>query len=82
VFVLEVLSLSTEAFDRGTKFTDYRKLETLREYVIVSFNRPQVECYRLNQDGKWELQAYEAGERVEFESLNLKIKISEIYEYI
>ncbi|MDC0836011.1 hypothetical protein AY599_14305 [Leptolyngbya valderiana BDU 20041] len=82
VLVLEVLSPSTEAFDRGAKFTDYRKLETLREYVLVSGDRPQVECYRRNNNGKWEFQAYETGDRVDFESLNLKIEISEIYEDI
>ena len=46
--VVEVLSESTEAFDRGDKFIDYRHLDSLQEYFLVSQVRPQVEVFRRN----------------------------------
>ncbi len=56
--IVEVLSPSTEAYDRGDKFTHYRRISTLKEYVLVSPDRMSVECYRLNERGKWELTHY------------------------
>lgn len=51
--VIEVLSPSTEAFDRGAKFEAYRAVESLQEYVLVSQDRPLVEQYVRNGDGSW-----------------------------
>ena len=51
--VVEVLSPSTEAFDRGVKFEAYRTIESLKEYVLVSQEKPMVEQYVRNDDGKW-----------------------------
>ncbi len=59
--IVEVLSDATEAYDRGDKFADYRQLESLEEYVLVSAKRQRVECFRRGQDGQWILQVY--GER-------------------
>ena len=56
--VVEVLSDSTEAFDRGKKFRDYRRIKTLQEYVLIDPDAMSVECYRLNSRGKWELTHY------------------------
>jgi len=56
--IVEVLSPSTEAYDRGDKFTHYRRISTLKEYVLVSPDRMSVECYRLKERGKWELTHY------------------------
>jgi Uma2 family endonuclease len=53
--IVEVLSPSTEAFDRGAKFRQYRRIETLQEYVLIDPDRPGLECYRLNERGNWEL---------------------------
>jgi Uma2 family endonuclease len=44
--IVEVLSTSTEAYDRGEKFAHYRRLETLREYVLVAQDRVRIEHYR------------------------------------
>jgi Uma2 family endonuclease len=44
--IVEVLSESTEAYDRGEKFAHYRRLETLREYVLVAQNQPRIEHFR------------------------------------
>lgn len=53
--IVEVLSPSTEAVDRGAKFRQYRRIETLQEYVLIDPDRPGLECYRLNERGNWEL---------------------------
>ncbi|MBE9113082.1 Uma2 family endonuclease [Nodosilinea sp. LEGE 07298] len=56
--VVEVLSESTEAFDRGDKFADYQTLESLEEYVLVNTRHQRVECFRRNEAGLWVLQYY------------------------
>lgn len=80
--MIEVLSESTEAFDRGQKFEDYRRSPSLEEYVLISQHRMNVEVYRRNVSDRWELQAYHAGDRVELVSLNLTFAIEDLYEEI
>lgn len=53
--IVEVLSDSTEAYDRGTKAAHYRRIASLREYVLVAQGEPLIEVYRRNERGKWEL---------------------------
>jgi Uma2 family endonuclease len=55
VLVIEVLSPSTEAFDRGAKFQAYRTLASLKEYLLVSQEAPLIEQYVRGDDGKWTL---------------------------
>ncbi|MFP5269429.1 Uma2 family endonuclease [Coleofasciculus sp.] len=56
--IVEVLSDSTEAFDRGDKFADYQELESLREYVLINTKRQRVDCFRRNDKGQWVLHFY------------------------
>ena len=51
LLIAEVLSESTEAFDRGTKFTDYQTIKTFEEYVLIAQDNIQVDCYRLSPNG-------------------------------
>ncbi|HEY9709730.1 MAG TPA: Uma2 family endonuclease [Oculatellaceae cyanobacterium] len=60
--IAEVLSPGTEGFDRGKKFTHYRRLKTLKEYVLIDAEQMSVECYRLNAQNKWELTHYQIDE--------------------
>jgi Uma2 family endonuclease len=53
LLVIEVLSKSTEAFDRGAKFQAYQTLDSLKEYVLVAQNKPMVEQFVRQADGKW-----------------------------
>jgi len=53
--VIEVLSPSTEAFDRGAKFQAYRTAGSLKEYLLVAQDSPTVEQYARNDDGSWKL---------------------------
>ncbi len=78
--VIEVLSDSTEAFDRGDKFEDYRSIETLQEYVLVSQTRQRVECFRRNELGQWVLHPFGAEDEVQLTSIQFACAIAEIYE--
>jgi Uma2 family endonuclease len=77
--IVEVLSSSTEAFDRGEKFEDYQQLESLEEYVLISQDRQQVECRRRTSATTWEVTIYKAGDRVILKSIGLEITMSELY---
>jgi len=78
--IVEVLSESTEAFDRGKKFNDYRHLESLQEYVLISQDPMNVECFRRNEKGRWELYPYEQGQEIHLASVNFHCPIAAIYE--
>ncbi|MBW4489934.1 MAG: Uma2 family endonuclease [Trichocoleus desertorum ATA4-8-CV12] len=78
--IVEVLSPSTEAYDRGGKFAQYRRIATLREYVLINAETVEVECFRLNAAGKWELNPYSEGEEVYLERLDFHCLIALIYE--
>ena len=50
---MEVLSPTTEVFDRGDKFADYRSHSTIQEYVLIGQQRMNVDCYRRDVEGRW-----------------------------
>jgi Uma2 family endonuclease len=79
VVIVEVLSDSTEARDRGVKAAHYRHLESLREYVLVSQRERRIEVHRRNEAGRWELFEYEGGQRVELVSLGCVVPLDEVY---
>ncbi|MGB3493907.1 MAG: Uma2 family endonuclease [Elainellaceae cyanobacterium] len=76
--IIEVLSPSTEAFDRGKKFRHYRRLDSLKEYVLVNGETKGVECYRLNDRNKWELTAYIPEEQTEASEVSLEVQFTSI----
>jgi Uma2 family endonuclease len=78
--LVEVLSESTAAFDRGQKFAIYRQLPSLREYVLIEQNRMSVECFRREENDRWLLQAYGPGDRVELPSVGFTTAIETFYE--
>jgi Uma2 family endonuclease len=80
--IIEVLSPSTEAYDRGNKFRRYRRSTSLQEYVLVSTTEMCLEVYQPTERGKWELTTYTDGDLVEFNSVNLSVSIDQIYEDI
>lgn len=77
VLVVEVLSESTAAYDRGAKFAAYRKLESLRDYVLVDVEAQRIEVFRRNPENHWVLYEYGAGECVELASLSLMLDVDE-----
>ncbi|TVP62136.1 MAG: Uma2 family endonuclease [Nodularia sp. (in: Bacteria)] len=79
--IVEVLSDSTEAFDRGDKFADYQLLETLEEYVLINTKRQRIECFRRNDQGLWVLQTYTAEKNsFRLNSIDFEATITELYE--
>jgi Uma2 family endonuclease len=79
--IVEILSDSTEAFDRGDKFNDYQTLESLQEYVIVTVKHQRVETFRRNEQGLWVLQTYTPTEQTFIlQSINLTATFAELYE--
>jgi Uma2 family endonuclease len=78
--IVEVLSDTTEAFDRGDKFNDYRNLESLQEYVLVSQTRMRVECFRKNTEGQWVLYPYTEVDEMHLASVDFRCAIADIYE--
>ncbi len=79
--IVEVLSESTEAFDRGDKFADYQTLETLTEYVLINTRQQRVECFRRNAEGLWVLQSYSADTVIfQLQSLHFTAAIASLYE--
>jgi Uma2 family endonuclease len=79
VVLVEVLSDSTEAYDRGAKAAHYRRIPSLREYVLVSQHEPLIEVYRRNERGHWELVESRSGMQVELASLGVSLDVDVIY---
>lgn len=78
--IVEVLSPSTALTDRREKMSVYKELETVEEYVLIEQNRMYAEIYRRRDfDNLWSWIEYEAGEEIEFASVDFKMPMSEIY---
>ena len=78
--IIEVLSDSTEAYDRGRKFEHYRHLDSLVEYVLIAQQRPHIESYRRQPDQQWlltECSGLEATLRLQ--SIDCDLALAEIY---
>ncbi|MBW4646326.1 MAG: Uma2 family endonuclease [Goleter apudmare HA4340-LM2] len=78
--IIEVLSPSTEALDRGDKFSDYQDLETLQEYLLISQNRQRIDCFRRNVAGRWELYSYRGNQELQLTSLSFSCSVTDVYE--
>lgn len=82
VLIVEALCRSRENFDRTEKFADYQTCPTLREYVLVSQNQMNVECFRLDESGNWNSPIYEKGSEIDFESVYFRFDISVVYQKV
>lgn len=80
--IVEVLSPSTEAYDRGGKFKLYRRLSSLQEYVLVSSETQSVEIFRRRLEDSWEFTAYGEGDRVILESIGLTVDVEAFYQNV
>lgn len=78
--LIEVLSLSTEAYDRGQKFLHYQQIPTLREYVLISQEEPRVEIYTRGENSAWTYKMVAGLEATaRFESIDCTVPLAEIY---
>jgi Uma2 family endonuclease len=80
--IVEVLSPSTEALDRGAKFAKYRQFSTLKEYVLVQVEQPAVEVFRRNEKDQWVLSEYALGDRLQLESAGMEIAVADLYRQV
>ena len=79
----EVLSDSTEGYDRGEKFALYRRIPSLQEYLLVSQHRVLVEHYNRGADGHWILSSFEdLADQVVLESIGCTLALAEVYDKI
>jgi Uma2 family endonuclease len=79
--IVEVLSESTEAYDRGEKFHFYRSIPTLEEYVLIRSRSFAAEVFRKNEEGLWFLasEAYNVDKKIELASVGLELSMADIY---
>lgn len=78
--IVEVLSPSTEAKDRGEKFTWYQTIASLQEYVLIDSEKVGVECYRRGEGRMWLYYPYRAGEGISLTSIEFECPIALLYE--
>lgn len=80
--VIEVLSDSTESYDRGEKFARYRQLESLQEYILISQDQVRVEHY-LRQGEQWSLSEFSALDNMlSLVSIEAKLSLGQIYRFV
>ena len=80
--IVEVLSTSTESYDRGEKFARYRQLESLQEYILISQNQVRVEHY-LRQGKQWVLSEFSALENMSpLVSIEAELSLNQIYRFV
>lgn len=80
--IFEVLSDSTEAFDRGQKFGHYRAIASVREYVLLSQTAVAVEHFTRQDDGTWSLRALGPGDTLRLVAAQISLSIDELYERV
>ncbi|MGB0563021.1 MAG: Uma2 family endonuclease [Spirulinaceae cyanobacterium] len=77
--IVEVLSKSTEAYDRGGKFRLYRQNPALRDYLLVSSTSIAMDLYHKTDNGQWLLFNYQPGDTVELKSIDLSFPVEQVY---
>jgi Uma2 family endonuclease len=77
--IIEVLSPSTESYDRGGKFRMYRKNPILQDYLLVSSTSIEMDLYHKKDTGEWLIINYQVGDTVELKSINLSFPIEQVY---
>ncbi|AFY76420.1 MAG: Uma2 family endonuclease [Hydrococcus sp. C42_A2020_068] len=81
--IIEVLSKSTQSYDKGEKFDAYRTIATFQEYILIDQNRIYIEQYSKTAKKQWTLYEYdEEDERISLSSVELQISLRDIYNKI
>lgn len=83
VVILEILSDSTEAYDRGRKFLHYQLLDSLAVYLLVSQDTPRIEMFTRREDGTWLYAKFHGLEAVvEIESIGCNLRLGDVYHKV
>jgi Uma2 family endonuclease len=81
--LVEVLSPSTEAYDRGRKFEQYKAIESLREYLLVASDRVHADLYTRQTNGRWLLTSADTLEdSLALESVGAQLTLADLYEKV
>lgn len=81
--IIEILSPSTKAYDRGTKFKLYRDIPSLKEYVMIDSESILIEAFHINKNQNWELKEYKTdNDQLNFFSLGFDVPVIEIYKNV
>ncbi|MCP5195609.1 MAG: Uma2 family endonuclease [Gammaproteobacteria bacterium] len=81
--IIEVLSESTEKYDRGAKFAHYRTLDSLTDYLLVAQNQPSIEHFQRQADGSWRYSAAQGLEaEIDIPTIGCLLRLAEVYERI
>ena len=78
--LVEVLSPSTEEYDRGEKFAHYKRIPSLRQYVLVSSDGHRVEVWTRGEDGAWSALVSTDGQVADLASVGARLDVRELYE--
>ncbi len=79
IVIIEVLSSSTEIFDRGEKWHNYQTIPSLEQYVLLSQSEPLAEMYTRQADGSWRYQSFSGASVLHFSSLNFDLPLESLY---
>ena len=77
--IAEVLSPGTAAYDRGLKFSHYRRIASLAKYVVIDLDTRSTDCYRKGADGLWVLHPFARGETVSLASVALELSAAQLF---
>lgn len=81
--IIEVLSPTTEGYDRGAKFAHYRRLASLQQYVLVAQDRLSIECYTRHAPDQWLLsEVTELEQILTLGSIGCTLTLKEVYEKV
>ncbi|MGE3541564.1 MAG: Uma2 family endonuclease [Candidatus Tectimicrobiota bacterium] len=81
--IVEVLSPSTEAYDRGIQFDHYRSIESLQTYVLIAQDKPHIELYQRQDQGNWLLTVVKGLEAsLYLEALGCALALADVYERV
>ena len=81
--IIEVLSESTEKYDRGTKFAHYRTLDSLTDYLLVAQNQPCIEHFQRQADGSWRYSTAQGLEaEINIPNIGCVLRLAEVYERV
>jgi len=81
--IIEVLSKTTEGYDRGDKFEHYRSIESLSEVVLIAQDKHHIEHYRRQEGGQWVLtETNNLQDRIKLTSINCELALHDIYKKV
>jgi Uma2 family endonuclease len=78
--IVEVLSESTQKYDRGEKFEHYKRIPTLRAYVLVAHDRRSVEVWTRATGERWDRAEFVAGDKAKIDAVGAVLDVDRIYE--